>query len=88
MDKVGIPRGYYCHDVRRNTCVYWSLRDELPHQENGYCFLIDKSDWEINEEAGMLGGWYGDGSSAPLVSAHEIKMSLLWDKCKGCGNAK
>ena len=66
------------------TCRYWSLRDDLPHQENGYCALLRKSDWDINEEAGMLKGWCSDGKPIPPVSAHEVSMSLLWDKCKEC----
>lgn len=83
--RVGIPKGCYCYDNKGHTCVYWSRRDDLPYQESGYCWLIGKSDWDINEEIGIVIGTRGDGTPSPPISAHDFNMSLLWDKVKECG---
>ncbi|MFA7101237.1 MAG: hypothetical protein WC196_05855 [Bacilli bacterium] len=86
-DKTMIPKGFYCYSVidgERVQCPYWSrLKDGL-YQEDGYCSFLEQGDWDINEKAGMLTGWRSDGKPLPPVSAHEIKMSLLWDECKEC----
>lgn len=74
-----IPRGFYC-----DGCPFWFLDKTLPYQENGYCSYLKQNDWVNNERAGMLEGCYGDGRPAPPVSAHKIRMSLLWDGCKEC----
>lgn len=78
-DKSVIPYGYYC-----DGCPYWSLRADLPHQENGYCAFLGKSDWDMNEEAGMIQGQRFDGTPVDPVSAHDMNMSLLWDSVKEC----
>jgi len=85
-----IPRGYYCHfsDMKK-VCRYWSLNDNLPYQENGYCSLMGKSDWDINEESGMIEVTHFSHNPhrethKSMESAHELTVSLLWDKCKGC----
>ena len=86
-DKSVIPKGYYCYRTingKQILCPYWARLAKEPSQENGYCFFLEKSDWDINEEEGMIPGWYGDGTPLPLISAHEINWSLLWDKCKMC----
>jgi len=89
-DTSVIPKGLYCYsyiDGERVVCPYWrhlTTEEGGLYQEDGYCCYLQKSDWEINEEAGMLNGW--DSNNRPIipVSAHKIKMSLLWDKCKEC----
>jgi len=80
-----IPEGDYCHSKNRDkVCRYWSLRADLPYRENGYCAFLDKSDWEINEELGMLEGWDREGIFVSSMSAHDLQASLLWDQCKEC----
>ena len=78
-DKSVIPKGYYC-----DGCPYYATMPDLPEQENGYCKFLGKSDWDLNEELGMVEGWRSDGTPLPPVSAHELCMSLLWDGCKEC----
>ena len=85
--KIGIPKGDYCHDSKGNTCVYWSLRD-LPPQENGHCFLVGKSDWDVNEEYGRVEvRTYNTDHSIKLVTmedTHKYHVSMIWDKLKEC----
>ena len=85
-----IPRGYYCHfsDMSR-VCRYWSVRDNLPYQENGYCTLLGKSDWDINEERGTVEITHFAQNPhreirKSIESAHEYTVSLLFDQCKEC----
>jgi len=87
-DESVIPEGLYCYSIidgEHVGCPYHKILDGGLYQENGYCSFLEKSDWDINEEEGMLQGWRSDGKPIPPVSAHEIKMSLLWDECKECG---
>jgi len=84
--KIGIPKGLYCHDTKWRTCIHWQLIPNLPYQENGYCWLIDKSDWDINEEANPIEVTrYENGiPHKSLEDSHIYRVSLLWDKCKEC----
>jgi len=41
-----IPEGPYCYRGD-HICPYWSKSMEHPYQENGYCALLGKGDWEI-----------------------------------------
>ena len=85
-----IPRDYYCHfsDMDK-VCRYWSIKSDLPYRENGYCSLMGKSDWDINEEIGtVVCTHYAQNphreTHKTIESAHEFTCSLLWDKCKEC----
>jgi hypothetical protein len=56
-----IPHGIYCYSHTGNTvdipgwgqvpetkvCPYWSVRDDQPEQENGYCAYLEVGDWEV-----------------------------------------
>ena len=88
-DESLIPQGLYCYSIvdgERVQCPYYGKDKENDlYQENGYCGFLEKGDWQLNEESGMLKGWRSDGKPVPPVSAHEIKASLLWDECKECG---
>lgn len=80
-----IPPSYYCESFdNRLTCPYWSIKKDLPEQENGYCSLLGKSDWDINEERGKLEWKNKQGKIVKITKPHEICVSLLWDKCKEC----
>ena len=85
-----IPRGYYCHfNDMSKICRYWSLRDDLPYQENGYCAFLGKSDWDINEECGTIEVTHfrqnpHRETHKTIESAHEFIVSLLSDQCKAC----
>lgn len=87
-DTSVIPRGLYCYktiDGKQINCPYWSrLTQDSWYQEDGYCAFLEQSDWDINEEIGMLEGNQRSGKAVISISAHEIKMSLLWDQCKMC----
>lgn len=51
-----IPPGDYCYAVgsmdpetgalRVRTCPYWAADPSRPRQENGYCALLRRGDWE------------------------------------------
>ena len=90
-DKSVIPKGLYCYSIINGERIYCPYHNRLTkeegglYQEDGYCKFLERSDWDINEEEGMLEGWRNDGTPVPPISAHEIKMSLLWDECKECG---
>lgn len=83
-DESLIPKGMYCYD-EKGKCPYWSRRDDLPSQENGYCSFLEKSDFDINEEMGDIPWKNGKGEIEKTTEAHEIPMGLLWDQCKECG---
>ena len=82
-DKRRIPKGFYCYGPK-GRCPYWSTKDNLPDQENGYCSFLEKSDWDINEERGAI-EWESQGKVTQTTQPHEIPISLLWDACKMCG---
>jgi len=90
-DTSVIPKGLYCYTYvngEKVQCPYWkrlSKEEGGLYQEDGYCAYLEQSDWDINEEVGVLEGWQSDGTPIPPISAHEMKMSLLWDECKECG---
>jgi hypothetical protein len=59
LDKSVIPHGMYCytrlssdsnHLTGKNIkrCPYWSIREDKPYQENGYCAYMKVGDWEDN----------------------------------------
>lgn len=84
-----IPRGYYCHFRNMDkVCRYWSLSLELPYQENGYCALLKRSDWDIDEECGEVEvtTFNKDHSikSKTMEDAHIYGVSMLRDKLKAC----
>ena len=87
--KIGIPKGYYCHDNKMNTCIYWGMRADLPENENGTCFLLGKSDCDLNEEADPIEVTHfaqnpHRETHRTLEDAHIYNMSMLWDKLKEC----
>jgi hypothetical protein len=44
-----IPFGQYCYD--KSVCPFWAMKvEEYPKQEDGFCYFLQKSDWDINEE--------------------------------------
>ena len=55
-DTSKIPRGIYCHTItsskngkrKINSCQYWSMREDKPYQENGYCSYLKRGDWELD----------------------------------------
>ena len=83
MIKRTIPYGFYCYD-KVGTCPHWSMKDELPVQENGYCSLLGKSDWDRNEEHGDIKWQNETGEITRITKPHEMPLSLLWDMCKEC----
>lgn len=40
-----VPRGMYCYDGRGN-CPYWDKAENAQEQNNGYCWLMGKGDWD------------------------------------------
>lgn len=49
-----IPIGNYCYSIKEitnegrikiNLCPYWDILDWLPTQLNGYCHLLNESDF-------------------------------------------
>ena len=68
LDKIRqwrIPKGMYCYkySVDESTglglpvikvCPYWSMREDKPSQDNGYCSYLKMGDWEDEEHIGLL----------------------------------
>lgn len=48
-----IPRGNYCYtrndDDTVSLCPFWALREDKPHQENGYCSYMRSGDWNSDD---------------------------------------
>ena len=46
-----IPPGPYCYGRNdqgdRVLCPYWSSVPTAPEQEDGYCALLGRGDWEV-----------------------------------------
>jgi hypothetical protein len=42
-----VPRGIYCYDEKGN-CPYWDKAENVPEQNNGYCWLMGKGDWDTD----------------------------------------
>ena len=96
-----IPKGYYCHgELTLNSselylplkmCPFWFKIKGRPKQEDGYCVLLSKGDYEINrEKTTLLCTNYQGKDRKP--KKYKIKcgpnnpsfMSLLHDQCKEC----
>lgn len=51
MKEDVIPKGIYCYTTkygfngRGTPCPFWELREDKPHQENGYCHYMQIGDW-------------------------------------------
>ena len=91
-----IPEGMYCHGkieqdkndpkgmrlIVHDRCPYWDIDESKPHQYNGFCWFLEKGDWELEEEKSFRNEQTGKiekGSDLPFPT------SLLWDACKECG---
>lgn len=85
-DESQIPYGYYCYtrfkNGKRVLCPYWSLKEELPEQYNGYCSFLEKSDIDLAKEQVMINSKTGKKAKGIDLS---FPTSLLWDQCKECG---
>ena len=55
-----VPSGLYCYKridkTNKVMCPFWSIKEDLPEQENGFCDLLNISDYDRNEEADKNGG--------------------------------
>jgi hypothetical protein len=97
-----IPKGYYCHGklvsdgkgrFKESTpgCPFWFMIKDREKQENGYCVLLGKGDYEINREP-HIGEWSQCDKGKVIKKWKEHygpnnpdSSSLLWDECKECG---
>ena len=94
-----IPFGQYCYD--KTVCPFWTMKvGEYPKQEDGFCYFLQKSDWELNEEYNKSAKivYSNDGSMDGMIIADledndidpisgkkcHFPMSLIWDQCKEC----
>jgi len=89
-DKSVIPRGDYCND-ENGVCPYWSLKDDLPDQFNGYCSYLDKTDLELsrkyNERIKVIHSPKGKDLGKTLdklFNGKDWPSSLIWDGVKEC----
>jgi len=61
-----IPDGIYCYDDR--VCPYLDYDDSREDQDNGYCWYMNKGDWDIGlgllwdscKECGVKTDWKED----------------------------
>jgi hypothetical protein len=93
-----IPKGYYCYNgMTRNdegsyeigyNCPFWFRIKGRSKQENGYCALLGKGDYELNRETHTVKVTsYVKGVAQKPVKIKYNKdnpdwSSLLWDQCK------
>jgi len=90
-----IPKGDYCYTslevkirddglpVRKvKTCPFWDKNDEKHYQEAGYCHLLGRGDWEMNDVKEYVNDKTGEKQTANEIG---LPLSLLWDQCKECG---
>jgi len=42
--KALVPAGIYCYDSK--NCPFWDMAENKPEQENGFCWLLGKGDWD------------------------------------------
>jgi hypothetical protein len=77
-----IPKGDYCYSGK-GSCPYWSIRDDKPPQESGYCKFLEMGDWDYNssEEKTIVDQNGNELSPSEML----FGISLLWDQCKACG---
>ena len=85
-----IPYGYYCYmfDPKYRCPFHFRIKG-LPEQENGYCMLLGKSDYEMNrEKTDLIMTRFKNGKrKRTLIHCgpnNPSFMSLLWDSCKEC----
>jgi hypothetical protein len=97
-----IPKGMYCHgELTLNSselylplkiCPFWFKINNRKKQENGYCVLLGKGDYEMNREK-HIGLWTSYNKQKVVKKWKEHygpnnpdSSSLLWDQCKeeGC----
>lgn len=98
-----IPDGDYCHGDRYVhgkgktyfplMCPFWFKIASRPKQENGYCILIGKGDYEINREKHTIleMGFHNGKKITKKIKCgpdNPSFMSLLWDQCKELGCPK
>ena len=76
-----IPRGVYCYD-EVGVCPYWDSDKDKPYQYNGYCWFLEKGDWDLNKEKKWTNTQTGEIETGDEIG---LPMSLLWDQCKECG---
>ena len=88
-----IPKGPYCHGTigRDPVCLFWFHIKGRPKQENGYCALLGKGDYELNREPhiSIVTSYIEGKAQKPIKIKYDAKhpdwSSLLWDQCKECG---
>ena len=95
-----IPFGYYCYENSRNvTCPFWDMKQGVyPPHEDGYCYYLNASDWDLNEQAGArkviyindssaIPGYLEDTNDIDPISGKKTHFtsSLIWDQVKECG---
>lgn len=63
-----IPFGLYCCNfTNNNICPFWDSKEgEFPQKEDGYCYLLQKSDWDLNEES---------SKTAKIIYSHDGSMT-------------
>ena len=50
--KKYVPKGFYCYNIVDGThiipCVFWDMDKTKRYQENGYCHLLKRGDWDMD----------------------------------------
>ena len=92
-----IPKGAYCYSNTRmsdrkteeglpifdvDRCPYWDSDENRPDQYDGYCWFIEKGDWDLNSEKEWKNQKTGEIQTGDEIG---LPMGLLWDGCKECG---
>jgi hypothetical protein len=73
-----VSRGMYCYD-EKGTCPYWDKAENGEDQNNGYCWLMCKGDWDADMDllwdqckaCGLKNDWAPEGT-LPVEAYDEV----------------
>jgi len=73
----------YCNK-KGDICPFLCKIVGISNVENGYCSYLDKTDFELNEENGIVFWKTTEGKVFATTGPHEIPCSTLWNGIKMC----
>ena len=88
-----VPEGDHCYSFdpdskddknqipRTIACPFWDKNDSKHYQEAGYCHLLQRGDWNLNESKVYVNCRTGEKQTANEIG---LPLGLLWDQCKEC----
>jgi len=74
--KLVIPAGLYCEE-----CPYLDINKKKPKHFNGYCWYLERGDWDFDGEAEVI-----EVNTRKVYKKKDLgfSFSMLWDAIKEC----